>query len=72
MHLAVCYLGPIYKHELNSIPAWISKYIPYKVKDDITYPFPNFNGATVNSSHISLGTWLFIINIIIMWINTKV
>ena len=29
------------------IPAWISKYIHYKVWDVITYPFLNFNGATV-------------------------
>ena len=29
------------------IPAWISNYIHYKVWDEITYPFLNFNGATV-------------------------
>ena len=28
-------------------PAWISNYIHYKVWDEITYPFPNFNSATV-------------------------
>ena len=26
---------------------WISNYIHYKVWDEITYPFLNFNGATV-------------------------
>ena len=30
-----------------SIPAWISNYIHYKVCDEITYPYPNFNGATI-------------------------
>ena len=29
------------------IPAWISNYIHYNVWDEITYPFLNFNGATV-------------------------
>ena len=31
----------------TSIPAHISNYFHYKVGDEITYPFPNFNGATV-------------------------
>ena len=39
--------GPFYKHGLTLIPAWISNYIHYKVWDEITYPFLNFNGATV-------------------------
>ena len=49
------------------IPAWISNHIYYKVWDVITYPFPNFNGATVEvwewvniSSHAFLGMWLLI------------
>ena len=29
------------------IPAWISNYIHYNVWGEITYPFLNFNGATV-------------------------
>ena len=29
------------------IPAWICNYIHYKGWDKITYPSPNFNGATV-------------------------
>ena len=29
------------------IPAWISNYMPGKVCDEITYPFLNFNGCTV-------------------------
>ena len=28
------------------IPAWISNLMPSKVWDEITYPFPNFNGCT--------------------------
>ena len=39
--------GPFYKHGLTLIPARISNYIHYKVWDEITYPFLNFNGATV-------------------------
>ena len=27
--------------------AWVSNHMPGKVWDEITYPFPNFNGATV-------------------------
>ena len=32
---------------ITLIPAWISNYIHYKLRDEIPYPFPNFNGATV-------------------------
>ena len=39
--------GSFYYHGLTSIPAWISNYFHYKVWDKITYPFLNFNGATV-------------------------
>ena len=39
--------GPFYQHGLTLIPAWISNYIHYKVWDEITYPFLNFNGATI-------------------------
>ena len=38
---------PFYQHGLTLIPAWISNYIHYKVWDEITNPFLNFNGATV-------------------------
>ena len=27
--------------------AWISNFIHYRVWDEVTYPFPNFNGATI-------------------------
>ena len=37
----------LYSHGLTLIPAWISNYMPSKMWDEITYPFPNFNGATV-------------------------
>ena len=39
--------GPFYKHGLTLIPAWISNYMPSKMWDEITYPFPNFNGCTI-------------------------
>ena len=39
--------GPFYWHGLTLIPAWISNRIHYNVWDEITYPFLNFNGATV-------------------------
>ena len=35
------------KTYLRSLLAWISNCIPSKVWDEFTYPFPNFNGATV-------------------------
>ena len=37
---------PLYKHGSTSIPGWISNYIHYKVWDETTYWFPNFNGCT--------------------------
>ena len=39
--------SPFYWHILVLIPAWISDYIHYNVCGEITYLFPNFNGATV-------------------------
>ena len=39
--------GPFYLYGVTFIPAWISNYIHHKVWDEITYPFLNFNGATV-------------------------
>ena len=44
--LSVTY-GPFYEHGLTFIPAWISNYIHYEMWDEITYPFLNVNGATV-------------------------
>ena len=29
------------------MPEWISNAIHYEVWDEIIYPFPNFNGATI-------------------------
>ena len=40
-------LGPLFWHGLTLIPAWICNYIYYEVWDEITYPFLNFNGCTV-------------------------
>ena len=39
--------GPLYQHGLILIPVWISNYIHYIVLDEITYPFLNFIGATL-------------------------
>ena len=36
-----------YQHGLTLNPAWISNYMYHKVWDELTYPFPNFNGYTV-------------------------
>ena len=36
-----------YYHGLTLIPAWISNYMSGKVWDEITYPFLNLNGTTV-------------------------
>ena len=63
-----CYApgGPFYWHGLTWIPAWTSNYINYKMWDEITYPFPNFNCRTVDvwdwiiSYHTLLGMWLLI------------
>ena len=41
------FCGRFYQHGLTLIPAWISNYIHYDVWDEITYPFLNFNVATV-------------------------
>ena len=40
-------LGPFYYHGLTLIQTWISNYSHYNVWDEIAYPFPNFNGITV-------------------------
>ena len=39
--------GAFYHHGLTLIPAWISNHMPRKVWAEITYPFANFNGCTV-------------------------
>ena len=53
---------PFYYYRLTLIPASISNYSHDQLWDKITYPFPNFNGATVevwewisNSTHFLLG-----------------
>ena len=39
--------GPFSNTVLSLVPAWKCNYIHDKVLDEITYPFQNFNGATV-------------------------
>ena len=40
---------PFYQHDLTLIPAWTNNRTHYNVWDEITYPFLNFNGATVEA-----------------------
>ena len=44
-------------HGGQETSAWINNYIHYKVWNEITNPFPNFNGATVE-------VWEWISNIV--------
>ena len=39
--------GSVYWHGITLFPAWIRNYIHYKVRNQITYLFPKFNGAAV-------------------------
>ena len=53
---------PFNQHWVTLIPSWISDYIHFKVWGEINYPFPNFNGATVEvwewiSNFIPHFTW---------------
>ena len=45
--IRVCQCQGSYPENTTLIPAWICNHIHYKVWDEITYPFLNFNGATV-------------------------
>ena len=38
---------PFHKHGLNWILVWISNRMPSIMWDGTTYPFPNFNGWTM-------------------------
>ena len=40
-------LNSLRTHGYTLIPAWIGNYIHYKMWCVITYPFPNFNGVTI-------------------------
>ena len=40
-------LGPILSTLNTEVPAWLSNHIHYKVCNEITHPFLNFNGATL-------------------------
>ena len=44
---AVARLGPSHWNGITLIPAWISDYMHFKGWDEITNPFPNFNGCTI-------------------------
>ena len=50
MEISTFYLfswSPFYYHGLTLIPPWISKYIHFKMWDEMTYSFLNFNDGTV-------------------------
>ena len=58
-------IGTILLTWIDLSPAWISIYIHDKLWDGITYPFPNFNGATIEvwewlSNFVPHFTWHFI------------
>ena len=36
-----------YNWSLRHMPPWIGNHMPSKVWDEITYPYLNFNGTTV-------------------------
>ena len=60
------FFSPTNTFILTCIPAWISGHMPSKVWDEIIYPFPNFNGCTVE-------VWEWISNFIphfMMYITT--
>ena len=37
----------LYKYGLTLNPSWMCNHVPSKLWDEITYRFPNFNGAIV-------------------------
>ena len=45
--LIMNFRGHFYYYGLTLIPAWTNDYIHYRVWDEITYPFLNFNGCTI-------------------------
>ena len=53
-------MEPFFWHGLTQIPAWVSNYKKIKVRDEITYPFPNFKDGMgmEKQSHTSLAVWL--------------
>ena len=44
---STCNTNIFYGHSLCWLRAWINDYMPSQMWDEITYPFPNFNCATV-------------------------
>ena len=59
--------GSLLLTRINFTLTWIINYTHYEMLDETTYPFPNFNGATIevwesrgNLSHICLSMWFLI------------
>ena len=38
---------PFYLDGITLVPTWMNNYIQFKMCDELIYPFPNVNGATV-------------------------
>ena len=58
------HMGPLL-HGLNQTPVWVSNHIRYRVWDEITYPFPKFNGVTFE---ILIWIYNFILHFTGMWL----
>ena len=44
--------GPFHQHGLALMSAWITNHMHSKVWENITYPFTNFNSATIGCLRI--------------------
>ena len=42
-------MDPFYQQSFILIPAWISNHAHNKVRDELTYPFLNFDGCIVEA-----------------------
>ena len=47
-------LGIFYQHRVTLIPAWMSNHMHGKMWDEYAYPFPNFDGCTVDFSELGI------------------
>ena len=62
-------LGPLLLTGVNFNPSLISNYIHCKVCFEITYPYPNFNGAVPNFSGCTFEVWEWISNLFLHFIE---
>ena len=67
--------GEVFWHNIGLLfLTWINNYIHYKVWDEITYPFPNFNGAMFRSYNRDGVVWRSIGHLLrlLTWINNYI